>query len=369
MNTTQPPNERADLDLVRAALPAPRLSDDDLARLRAAALRSLATPDRNPMPRRVVFVAAAVAVVVGAGATVAVLSGGDNPAGTAVSPPSGQAPLVGADASAHDVLVTLAAHTEGLTPLTVRPDQFVYSHTRGQNVNGIVLDDAGDEAQVISESDTATWFAADGLRMVRIEQTMNINARPLTEQDARKLAEHGKKVPAQSTMVLPDPNANGDPKRELPTGPTPEPGVDNPTLSWVAGLPTDPEQLLAVFRAAGGTSTKHDTDYLTYKTAVSFAARADTLLTPAGRTALYQAIALLPGIERTPGQVDLAGRAGVAVGRTAEGVRYEIILDPVTSRVLGTRMVAVALPGVPAGTVLAWSANDQIVVDSVGATS
>jgi RNA polymerase sigma factor (sigma-70 family) len=53
---------------------------------------------------------------------------------------------------------------------------------------------------------------------------------------------------------------------------------------------------------------------------VSFAARADALLTPAGRTALYQAIALLPGIERTPGQVDLAGRGGVAVGRTAEGV-------------------------------------------------
>jgi hypothetical protein len=45
----------------------------------------------------------------------------------------------------------------------------------------------------------------------------------------------------------------------------------------------------------------------------------------------------------------------VAIGRTAEGVRTEIILDPVTSRVLGNRTVAAGLTGVPAGTVLGWS--------------
>jgi len=194
-----------------------------------------------------------------------------------------------------------------------------------------------------------------------MEMATDLNARPSTDEDARKLAGHGKSLPKPHTQVYPNPN--GDPKEQLPVSEPKEPGVDHPTLSWVASLPTDPEQLLAVFRAAAGTNTKHDADYLTFKTAASFAARADALLTPAVRTALYQAIALLPGIRRVPGQVDLTGRAGVAIGRDGDRFGSEIILDPVTSRVIGTRMVATD------GTVIAWSSTDQVVVDSVGATS
>lgn len=242
----------------------------------------------------------------------------------------------------------------------------MYSHTRGQGVHGIPVGADG-EAQVVWEDETKAWSAADGLQTVRMEMTTNLDARPSTDADARKLAANGKSLPKPRTQVYPNPN--GDPKEQLPVGQPKAPGVANPTLSWVASLPTDPARLLAVFRDAAGPNTKHDPDYLTFKTAAGFAARADALLTPAVRTALYQAIALLPGIERVPGQVDFSGRAGVAIGRDGEGFRSEIILDPVTSRVIGTRMMATAGADWPTGTVIAWSSTDQVVVDSVGATS
>jgi hypothetical protein len=371
MNTQQTPDEH-EIDLLRSVLATPPPDDGSLARMRAKALRSMQAPPAHRYRGRVVLVAASVTLVAGLGITIAVQQTNSGSPSTALPTSGGPArpgnptPLVGADTPAREALITLAAHTGDLQPLAVRPDQFVYSHGRGAVVNGIPVGADG-EAMVASETETRAWFAADGLRMVRIEMTTDLNARPVTEQDARKLADNGKALPQPHTQVVPNPK--GGPKEQLPTDQPREPGVDNPTLSWVANLPTDPEQLLAVFRAAAGPSTKHDNDYLTFKTAVSFAARADALLTPAVRTSLYQAIALLPGIERVPGEVDLAGRAGVAIGRVAEGFRYEIILDPVTSRVLGSRMVATAGADVPAGTVIVWSSTDQVVVDAVGATS
>ncbi|MDS0134591.1 MULTISPECIES: CU044_5270 family protein [unclassified Amycolatopsis] len=359
---------RDEIDLLRSVLDTPPPDDLGLARMRARALRSMQAPPAPRHRKRVVLVAASVTLVAGLGIAIAVQpTGGDTPS-TALPTGGGPAPapLVGADTPAQEALITLAAHTGDLRPLAVRPGQFVYSHTRGQAVTGIPVGAAG-EAQVVTETETRTWFAADGLRTVRMEMAMNLNAHPSTDEDARKLAAGGRSLPRPHTQVYPNPN--GGPKEQLPISQPTAPGVDHPTLSWVAGLPTDPERLLAVFRAAAGTSTKHDSDYLTFKTAASFAARADALLTPAVRAALYRAIALLPGIERVAGQVDVTGRAGVAIGRNAEGFRSELILDPATSRVIGTRMVATDGADWPAGTVIAWSSTDQVVVDSVGATS
>ncbi|QKV80331.1 CU044_5270 family protein [Amycolatopsis sp. Hca4] len=373
MTTRQAPDDQHEITLLRSVLDTPAPDSASLARMRAKAFRP------RPAPRhrgRLVLAAAAVTLVAGLGVTLAVQPTGGDPTaqptggGPTALPAGGDparpAPLVGADTPAREALITLAAHTGDLRPLAVRPGQFVYSHLRGQVVTGIPVGADG-EAQVVSENETKAWFAADGLQTVRMELTTGLGAHPSTDADARKLADHGKPLPKPHTQVYPNPN--GDPKEQLPVAQPKEPGVDHPTLSWVASLPTDPERLLAVFRAAAGTSTKHDADYLTFKTAAGFAARADALLTPAVRTALYRAIALLPGIERVPGQVDLTGRAGVAIGRNGEGFRSEIILDPVTSRVIGTRMVATGGADWPAGTVIAWSSTDQVVVDAVGATS
>jgi len=99
----------------------------------------------------------------------------------------------------------------------------------------------------------------------------------------------------------------------------------------------------------------------------ALATTADALLSPALRSALYQVLATVPGVERVPGQVDLAGRPGVAIARTGDGKRTEIVIDPGSSRMLGFRIVAVtAADGVPAGTVVYAATADQKIVREPG---
>lgn len=77
----------------------------------------------------------------------------------------------------------------------------------------------------------------------------------------------------------------------------------------------------------------------------------------------------MPDVRRVAGQVDLAGRRGIAVGLAKGGERGELILDPKTLHPIGTRTVRLApADGVPAGTV-ELSTFDFAVVDKVGETS
>jgi hypothetical protein len=91
------------------------------------------------------------------------------------------------------------------------------------------------------------------------------------------------------------------------------------------------------------------------------------------RSALYQALTRLDGIELTGEVTDLAGRRGVGVtlGPAKEEKlprRTVLIFDPVTGRLLGTREVLAAdVPGfrLPSGTVMEESAFVEMsVVDS-----
>jgi hypothetical protein len=91
------------------------------------------------------------------------------------------------------------------------------------------------------------------------------------------------------------------------------------------------------------------------------------LLSPELRAALYQALAMVPGVERIPCTVDLAGRPGVAIAHTAQGMRTELVIDPASARMLGFRMVRVTqADGVPAGTVIYSASANQEIVDRVG---
>ena len=90
------------------------------------------------------------------------------------------------------------------------------------------------------------------------------------------------------------------------------------------------------------------------------------------RSALYQALTRLDGIELTGEVTDLAGRRGVGVtiGPTEEKLprRTVLIFDPATGRLLGTRSVLAAdVPGtrLPPGTVMEEAAFvEMAVVDS-----
>jgi hypothetical protein len=62
---------------------------------------------------------------------------------------------------------------------------------------------------------------------------------------------------------------------------------------------------------------------------------------PAVRAALYRMIEGLPGIQNLGPMTDPLGRHGVGVAVTKDGIRVEIVYDPVTSAVLEERSVAV----------------------------
>jgi len=82
----------------------------------------------------------------------------------------------------------------------------------------------------------------------------------------------------------------------------------------------------------------------------------ESLLSPDARAALFRAAAHVPGVRLVGPVRDARGRLGMAVARTEDGVRDEIVLDPATSALLAEREVvagdAPGLEGVPPGTVV-----------------
>jgi hypothetical protein len=75
-------------------------------------------------------------------------------------------------------------------------------------------------------------------------------------------------------------------------------------------------------------------------------------LPPRLRSALFGVLTLIPGVKSIGQASDLLGRRGAAVALTAGGIRTELIFDPQTSEVLGTRGVAIrGGEGIPGGRV------------------
>jgi hypothetical protein len=67
----------------------------------------------------------------------------------------------------------------------------------------------------------------------------------------------------------------------------------------------------------------------------------ETSVPPAVRGALYEVAADLPGVELVGRVEDGAGRPGIAVAYTHDGVRQEYIFDPKTAELLGENEVRV----------------------------
>ena len=87
------------------------------------------------------------------------------------------------------------------------------------------------------------------------------------------------------------------------------------------------------------------------------------------RAALYQAAAMIPGVEITEKQANLNGATGVAIGRLedATGIRQDLIIDPTTGQLIGERQVLThegdEQSGFPIGTTISWTAITTTVVD------
>jgi len=88
------------------------------------------------------------------------------------------------------------------------------------------------------------------------------------------------------------------------------------------------------------------------------------------RAALFGAIARVPGVELGGSERNLFGESGTVVSRDepGRGQRTDLILDPDSGNVLGTRSVALADNdlGLPAGAVIFESGARTGIVNALG---
>ena len=284
--------------------------------------------------------------------------------------------LATAEPAAVKVLTTAAAAAARAPEPALGPGKYWYVRERGTSVGGNE-DQFGTPKSFHYRTpyDNETWWAPDGV--LRTRQSFG-RPRFLSPADRDVWVANGRpELPGPSVHVIDE-----------------GPGISDRSDGWlpmtyeqIVELPTDPAQLSDVLSERiyagqpngscpvplgpdGRCPHRPVTDLDRYG-AIVF------LLTnyplPAQlRSALYQALTRLDGIELTGEVTDLAGRRGVGVtiGPTEEKLprRTVLIFDPATGRLLGTRSVLAAdVPGtrLPPGTVMEETAFlEMSVVDS-----
>jgi hypothetical protein len=335
-------NEIAELTRFREAMP-----DDPAARMRARnrlvsrTLGSRPAP-RTPRIRRRLVIAAAAAAVVAAGGVVAVdsLLIGDRP--------------VGASAEAATLLRQAADAAIGSTDPAVGPDEYLRVTTMAVYAS-LTQDESFNEVGWLEISTDELFMPGDPAAEWVLRRSPRVPYRP---EDAALAAEHGVAGGMEGfTQRGAGAIGTGD--------------WQSPTPEFLAGLPRDPAELLdLIHRDAGDAGPSRDGEALVYV--------ADVLrsgIVPGDlRAALFQAAALIPGVELVDDQANLNGRTGVAVGRyeSANGQRQEIIFDPETGLVIGEREILVDHgigPLLPVGTAWSWTAvtTDVVPADVVDA--
>ncbi|MER5554086.1 CU044_5270 family protein [Streptomyces sp. NPDC002793] len=134
----------------------------------------------------------------------------------------------------------------------------------------------------------------------------------------------------------------------VPDGETPvghPAGLNRPTYTWLASLPTDPDVLLRrltseITRDQDARDTPaEDRDRAQDAFDTIGELLRETVMPPRTAAALYKAAAKIPGVTVDPVAVDAAGRHGIGVARddTRAGWRTTWIFDSTTLEYLGER--------------------------------
>jgi hypothetical protein len=110
------------------------------------------------------------------------------------------------------------------------------------------------------------------------------------------------------------------------------------TYRLLQSLPTDPHALLAmIYKAGRGYGPSPDQEaFVTIGDLLR-----DKIAPPEVAAALYRAAALIPGVTLVRNATDAIGRQGVAVARTAGGIRTELVFSKTTLRLIGERATLV----------------------------
>ncbi|MDQ0787692.1 CU044_5270 family protein [Streptomyces sp. B3I8] len=129
------------------------------------------------------------------------------------------------------------------------------------------------------------------------------------------------------------------PLREfLPAGsPGVSPGIDRPTYTWLASLPTDPATLLRKLYRLTPVQDGQERDQAVFDRIGELLH--ETVMPPENAAALYKAAARIPGVTRREDATDPAGRHGVAILRVDAhaSTATEWIFDRKTLAFLGER--------------------------------
>ncbi|NEN07809.1 hypothetical protein G3T36_18290 [Diaminobutyricibacter tongyongensis] len=144
-------------------------------------------------------------------------------------------------------------------------------------------------------------------------------------------------------------------------------GGKSPNYSTeIATMPRESGPLLTyLYQHAEGSASKDEAAFTHVQNLLT------TGLVPADlRSAMYDALAEIPGVYLADGQANLDGKRGVAISRkeSSRPFAQQIIIDPGTGLLIGVRELSTQQWGpVPAGSIVDWTAVEASVVDKLPA--
>ena len=217
------------------------------------------------------------------------------------------------------------------------PGQYLYTESQGLTESDVMGN--AKECAVSQVEHRQIWTATDGSGA--ISDTRN-QSRFTSAADQAICA---------SAFSITDPSSQDSSwSNRFPTG-----GLSFPTNDWKS-LSTDPATLLKqVHQRDGGPDTPSEW----FVNVTDFMRESD--VPPAIRAALYQALALIPGIKLMGVQTDPTGQSGLGVGAYYNGeLKAELIFDQQTARMLAEEYFD------PSGKLVDWYAyTQQKIVDTV----
>lgn len=255
-------------------------------------------------------VAAGAVVTVVAAQLTGVLTGG-----TPRSVPDATAPAV----TLRTLELAAAAIEHQAAPPRPGRHQWVYT----QKLNAFALTPGGEvgpEAMPHGKVKVEEWWKFDGREMAESVQNGKL---------------HRKRILRRGEEPRPDPGFDGG----AIGGPAVVNRTPNKLYDYTAGLPADPDALLARIRRDHRDKGQ---DVTTFGT-IAMIFQDNRLIPPKTNAALYRALARIPGVRVVGDATDYAGRRGIGVifdrgGRSAGG---PIVLDPRTYRYMGNSHQAI----------------------------
>lgn len=261
----------------------------------------------------------------------------------------------GASAQAATVLLAASRSAAEQPHTAPQPDQFMYVRTQASWSSTISADllPSG-ELTYLQPQLYEAWVSVDGTQPGLVRKTFEAPVF-LNAGDEAALSAAGI-VPAFVGSV-----------EETPLDPQPTSGsaASPGSYAYVESLPTDPDALFDVIREqAEGKGQSLEQQMLDeVASALRF-----SVAPPEVRAALFEVASRIDGVEIVPGTADFDGRGGTTVAVITNGLRWELIFDPESAELLGTRTVVVSdQPGLDAGTVLSSDSTVVTVVDEIPA--